>query len=180
MSTEDERAKGSPLVFTRTSTDPLTIVDTAEYFDILDVMDITLSKKSLLAISYSLEVEIPSPAENGNLFKTVFILCTLDPTPPRLDIGEVTCHPGFPSGPTVVAGSQRGIPFGNNFGLTTQRYHGAHSFTWVQRATVGPHKIVMGGKYDISLLGPPPSPPPNVIVNPRILKRALVVQAFPN
>lgn len=174
MLTELERAKGSPLVFTKTSNDVSFIVDTGEFFDIIDTMDLGLPKKCLLTISYSLEIVIPSPAENSNLFKAVFILCTLDPTSPDLLIGGVNCHP---TGGGPFPG---GVPFGNNFGLNTQRYQGTHSYTWVEKVKAGPHKIVMRAMFNISLLGPPPSPPPDITLNPQILARALVVQAFPN
>ncbi|MEP6933087.1 MAG: hypothetical protein ABI988_03970 [Nitrospirota bacterium] len=178
MSTELEKAHGSSWVFTKTSNDLMGIVDTGEYFDIIDTMDLRLTKKSLLTISYSMEIVIPSPAENSNLFKAAFILCTLDPTSPDLLLGGVDCHPN--GGIPVPFGSPRGVPFGNNFGINTQPYHGTHSFTWVEKANAGPHKIVMRAMFVITLLGPPPSPPPGTIMNPRILKRTLVVQAVPN
>jgi hypothetical protein len=173
MSTELESAKGSPWVFTKTSNDVLGIADTGEFFDIIDTMDFRLPKKCLLTIRYHLEIQISSPAENSNLFKAVFILCTLDPTDPDLLVG-VICHP---TGGGPFPG---GVPFGNNFGLNTQRYHGAHSFTWVEKVKAGPHKIVMRAMFNMSLLGPPPNPPPDIIMNPQILARTLVVQAFPN
>ena len=175
MSTDLEKAKGSPWVFTKTSNDVFTIVDTGEFFDLIDVMDLTIPRKCLLTISYYLEIEIPSPAENSNLFKAVFILCTLDPTSANLLLGGVDCHPQG-GGPF---GSPRGVSFGNNFGLNTQRYHGASSFTWVEKVNAGPHKIVMRAMFDMSLIGPPPTPPPAVIKNPKALKRTLLVQAFP-
>jgi hypothetical protein len=176
MSTQLETAKASPWVFTKTSGDRQGIVDTGEFFQVIDIMDVSLQKKCLLTIGYSMEIEIPSPAENSNLFKAVFILCTLDPTSANLLLGGVDCHPNGepPLGPI------RGVPFGNNFGLTTQRYHGVHSYTWVEKVKAGPHKIVMRAMFAISLLGPPSNPPPGTIMNPQILKRTLVVQAFPN
>ena len=179
MSTELEQANGSPRVFAKTSNDMAGIVDTGEFFDIIDTMDIQLppgkplKKSFLLTISYHLEIQISSPAENSNLFKAVFILCTLDPTSPDLLLGGVICHP---TGGGPFPG---GVPFGNNFGLNTQRYHGAHSFTWVEKVNAGPHKIVMRAMFNISLVGPPPNPPPDIIMNPQILARTLVVQAFP-
>jgi hypothetical protein len=178
MSTELETANGSPRVFTKTSNDVFTIVDTAEYFDIIDTMDFKLPKKCLLTISYSMEIVIPSPAENSNLFKAAFIICTLDPTSADLLLGGVDCHPngGIPAPP----GLTRGVPFGNNFGLNTQQYHGTHSFTWVEKVNAGPHKIVMRAMFVMTLVGPPPSPPPTVIINPKVMKRSLVVQAIPN
>lgn len=178
MSTELETAHGSPRVFTKTSNDISGIVDTGEFFDIIDTMDFGLPKKCLLTISYSMEIEIPSPAENSNLFKAAYILCTLDPTSANLLLGGVDCHPN--GGVPAPFGFPRGVPFGNNFGLNTQRHHSAHSFTWVEKVNAGSHKIVMRAMFDISLVGPPPNPPPGTIMNPRILKRTLVVQAFPN
>jgi len=172
MSTELERAKGSPRVFTLTSNDVIGIICTSDLDQPIDIMDITLPPKInyLLTISYYLEIEIPSPAES-NLFETVFIQCTLDPTNTNF-VDGVDCHPtGRP-----VGGMTRGVSFGNNFGLNTQRYRGAHSFTWVEKVNGGPHKIFMRASYDSSLVGPPPAP----IINPQILKRTLVVQAFPH
>ncbi|MDN5940504.1 MAG: hypothetical protein L0H94_01360 [Nitrospira sp.] len=161
MSTELESAKGSPRVFTITSNDVFGVVDTADFFDIIDTMDFTLPKKRLLTISYSAEIEIAAPAQNNNVFQGVFILCTLDP-PAILDQGGVDCPP------------IRGVPFGNNFGLNPAiRYHGVHSFTWVVRVNAGPHKIVMRGTRR------PDSEPPGIVIGPEIVKRTLVVQAFP-
>jgi hypothetical protein len=179
MSTELERAKGSPCLFTLTSNDELSIVGTADLDTPIDIVDITLPPKPakqmkyLMTISYYLEIEIPSPAES-NLFETVFVQCTLDATNTNF-VDGVDCHPtGRP-----VSGMTRGVSFGNNFGLTTQRYRGAHSFTWVEKVNAGPHKIFMRASWDSILSGPPPSSPPTTIFNPKILKRTLVVQAVP-
>jgi hypothetical protein len=161
-------------VFTKTSNDVSFIVDTREFFDSIDTMDLRLPKKCLLTISYSLEIVIPSSAENSNLFKAIFILCTLDPTSPDLLLGGVNCHP---TGGGPFPG---GVPFGNNFGLNTQRHHGAHSFTWGENVNAGLHKTFMRASYDSIWNGSPPSSPPTTIIHPKVLKRALVVQAFPN
>jgi hypothetical protein len=174
MSTELERAKGSPWVFTLTSNDEIGIIGTADLDQPIDIMDIILPKKInyLLTISYCLEIEIPSPAES-NLFETVFIQCTLDPTNTNF-VDGVDCHPtGRP-----VSGMTRGVSFGNNFGLNTQRYRGAHSFTWVEKVNAGLRKIFMRASYDSIWNGPPPSSPPTTIIHPKVLKRTLVVQAF--
>ena len=175
MSTELERAKGSPWVFTLTSNDVIGIIGTADLDQPIDIMDITLPRRInyLLTISYYLEIEIPSPAES-NLFETVFIQCTLDSTNWNF-VDGVDCHPtGRP-----VSGMTRGVSFGNNFGLNTQRYRGAHFFTWVEKVNAGPHKIFMRASYDSIWNGQPPSPPPTTIIHPKVLKRTLVVQAFP-
>ena len=55
----------------------------------------------------------------------------------------------------------RGVSFGNNFGLNTQRYRGTHSFTWVEKVNAGLHKIFMRASYDSIWNGSPPSPPPD-------------------
>lgn len=171
MSTELESAKGSHRVFTKTSNDELWIIDTADFLDIVDTMDIKLGKNNcLLTISYYLEIEIPSPAENENQFEVFFILCTLDPTSSDLLSGGVNCHP------TDGGPFPGGVPFGNNFGLNTQRYRGAHSFTWVEKVTGGSHKIVMRAKFNLFIGGPQT---PSGLIGVKILKRTLVVQAFP-
>lgn len=177
MATELENAKGGPRVFTLTSNDVTSIIDTANLDQPIDIMDITLPTKLpkqikyLLTISYYLEIEIPSPAES-NLFETVFIQATLDPTN-ALFVDGVDCHP---TGGPPVSGMTRGVSFGNNFGLNTQRYRGAHSFTWVEKVTAGKHKIFMRASYHSVLVGPPPAEEDKI---PKILKRTLVVQAFP-
>ena len=80
MSTKLETANGTPWVFTKTSNDVSGFTDTSEFLDIIDTMDIQLparklpQKSYLLTISYYLEIEIPSPAENENQLETVFIL----------------------------------------------------------------------------------------------------------
>ena len=171
MSTELERAKGSPWVFTKTSNDVAQIFDTAEYFDIIDTMDFKLPKKCLLTISYSMEIEIPAPAQNGG--QALFIICTLDPASANLLLGGVDCHPN--GGVPPPAGIHRGVSFGNNFGLNTLRYRGVHSFTWVEKLKTGSHKIVMRAMYNDTLGGQAPQ----TFTTPKILKRTLVVQAFP-
>ena len=176
MPTQESKAKGSPWLFSRTSNDVVSIVDTAEFFDVVDTMAITLPKKCLLTITYNLEVEIPSPAENASLYKQLFILCTLNPTSTDLLNGGIDCSPNG----GAVFGEARGVPFGDNFGLTTQRHHGNHGFTWVENVNAGAHKVVMRATYRISLIGGPPNPPPTVITNPKILKRTLLIRATPN
>jgi len=164
MSTELERARGIPKVFTKTSNDELGITNTEDFADVIDIMDISLPQKGLLTISYSLEIRIPSPPENSNEFLSVFILCTLDPTSPDLVLGGVTCHPkGEPTG-----GIGRGVIFCTNSGLHT------NSFTWVEKVQGGVHKIVMRAALSLD------APPPQTFTNPTIIKRTLVVQAFPN
>ncbi len=178
MSTELERAKGSPLVFTLTSNDVVSIIDTADLDQPIDIMDITLPTKPpprrinyLLTINYSLEIEIPSPAES-NWFETVYIQATLDATNLSF-VDGVDCHP---TGNQPVGSMERGVSFGSNYGLNTQRYRRAHSFTLVERVNPGPHKIFMRASYWFEPVGPLPG-----VENqfPKILKRTLVVQAFP-
>lgn len=177
MSTELETAHGSPWVFTKTSNDESGIIDTADFFDIIDTMDIKLGRKNyLLTISYYLEIEIPSPAENEDQFEAVLILCTLDPTSADLLTGGVDCNPNGGGG----TGSIRGVPFGNNLGIytqrfNTQRYHGAHSFNWIEKVKGGSHMIVMRAKFDL-FIG---TPQPGGLKGVKIRKRTLVVQAFP-
>lgn len=180
MSTELELAKGSPRVFTKTSNDVSGCTDTSEFLDIIDTMDIQLparnlpQKSYLLMISYYLQIEIPSPAENENQSETVFILCTLDPTSADLLTGGVDCKPSGVEGGDGT-GTARGVPFGSNNGLNTG-YHGAHSFTWVEKVTGGSHKIVMRAMFGFIILG---GQNPSGIQGPKINKRTLVVQAFP-
>ncbi len=168
MPTEIGSAAGSVSLFTLTSNDVRAIADTGDYFDILDSLDFQLTRSSLVTITYSLEVELPSPAENAMLLKAVHILCTLDPTSASLLTGGIECPPS------------RGVPFGNNHGHDSRRYRGTTSFTWVvANVAAGAHKVVMRGKFDMTAGGPPPSPPPSAISNPKVHKRTLVVQAVP-
>lgn len=179
MSTELETANGSPRVFTKTSNDVTGVVSTdSDFFTVIDIMDIQLTARRpprtsfLLTISYYAEIEIPVPAQNNNVFQGIFILCTLDPTNTTHTIGGVNCHP---NGGTAIGGLTHGVPFGSNFGLNAAiGYRGAHSFTWVERVNAGPHKIVMRASRVAD------SEPVGSFIGIRIVKRTLLVQAFPN
>ena len=109
-----------------------------------------------------------------NQLETVFILCTLDPTSADLLTGGIDCKPSGVEGGDGT-GTARGVPFGSNIGMNTG-YHGAHSFTWVEKVRGGSHKIVMRAMFGFIIVG---GQNPSGLNGPKILKRTLVVQAFP-